>query len=580
MAAVHSDKLPEKAAAVRSGKIMVRRKFPGAVKGFLCGCIGAVFIAASGCTAVSDDIPGEELLSDGEMFTDTFTYGGDLTETGNVQNMQTMPAMPITPITAETTAAQGTELSDIIKREAVPAGGEVETTGDITGSKALPEGDVTAVSDVGGITETAASESVSETFPETVTQAVPETSRQEITIVTLPKRRTETETEAADVKSGEVQDTEGGYYPTNGYYPLNFKEQRAVWFSYLEYDRLMRGKSREEFASGLGDCFDNAAALGINTVYFQVRAYGDAYYRSRLFPGADRLTGDYDPLEIAVKEAHDRGLSIHAWVNPMRLMTDAQMAGVSEEYPIGKWYASQSARGTVIVNHSGRWYLSPAYSEAVDLICDGISEIVTGYNVDGVQIDDYFYPTADEAFDKAAYEASGSPLPIADWRRETVTNMVKRIYSTVHSANPKAVFGISPSGNVASDRDEMYADVERWLGEAGCCDYICPQIYYGFENEAMPFAAVCDVWAGLIKRDDIKLVIGLAAYKSGLEDKYAGKGRYEWQEHSDILARQQQTASAYSAGVAFFRYDSLFLPDPAVAVNVTAEMETLRSVNS
>lgn len=543
---------------------MKRKKF---IKRFISGCMAALAMAAAGCAQVSDEIPGgvSEVFSDVSNVTDM---------TGNDSGQ----------------AVINPDISDIFGEEAEAVGGEIETerppvSESVAGISRVTEAvvpEVTVVHDVNGdeITGDTVSGTSVQTSADTSVQTSSETASTttwaNVTVVTIPKIQTTAETLTV-TENGE-QYTEGGYYPTSGYYPLNFNEQKALWFSYLEYDRLMRGKTREEFTSGLGACFDNAAALGINTIYFQVRAYGDAYYRSALFPTADRLTGDYDPLEIAVKEAHDRGLSIHAWVNPMRLMTDSQMGGVSEEYLIGQWYASESARGTIIVNHSGRWYLSPAYREAVSLICDGISEIVTGYNVDGVQIDDYFYPTTDEAFDKAAYESSGSTLLLADWRREIVTDMVRSIYSAVHSANPKAVFGISPSGNVANDRDQMYADVERWLSEAGCCDYICPQIYYGFENDSLPFAAACDEWAGLIKRDDIKLVIGLAAYKSGLEDKYAGSGRYEWQEHTDILARQQQTANAYSAGVAFFRYDSLFLPDPAVAVSVTAELEALRAM--
>ncbi|MDE6594097.1 MAG: family 10 glycosylhydrolase [Oscillospiraceae bacterium] len=548
---------------------MKRRKF---IKKFISCCMAALAMAAAGCAQVSDEIPGD-VSDDRELFTD-ISHVTDMTGNDSGQ------------------AVINPDLSDIFGEEAEAVGGEIEN-GEETERSPVSE----PMTDISRITETVVPEAAEGEITEdtvagsaagtaarmsadisvqTSSETASTTTWADVTVVKIPKIRTTEETLAV-TDNGE-QYTEGGYYPTSGYYPLNFNEQKAVWFSYLEYDRLMRGKTREEFTSGLGTCFDNAAALGINTIYFQVRAYGDAYYRSDLFPTADRLTGDYDPLEIAVKEAHDRGLSIHAWVNPMRLMTDSQMAGVSEEYLIGQWYASESARGTIIVNHSGRWYLSPAYREAVSLICNGISEIVTGYNVDGVQIDDYFYPTTDEAFDKAAYESSGSTLPLADWRREIVTEMVRSIYSAVHSANPKAVFGISPSGNVANDRDQMYADVEKWLDEAGCCDYICPQIYYGFENDSLPFAAACDEWSGLIKRDDIKLVIGLAAYKSGLEDKYAGSGRYEWQEHTDILARQQQTANAYSAGVAFFRYDSLFLPDPAVAVSVTAELEGLRAM--
>ncbi|MCM1577655.1 MAG: family 10 glycosylhydrolase [Ruminococcus sp.] len=554
------------------------RKFKGTFVAYWTAALLAI-LPMTGCMQVSDEMP--EDMTDLQSAADSFPGGYESIAETVMRGYEGTPSEETLPETARTSP----------KTDESP---QVSSSGTFTDISRITGGGGTA-----GYTSANVSETVSDTTADSVVtaseppvteadsgttsaQIVSRKDMGEVTVVTIPKVKV---TEATLSVGGAFPDSdtvtenggyaEGGYYPVSGYYPLNFETQKAVWFSYLEYDRLMRGKTREEFTAGLGDCFENAAALGINTIYFQVRAYGDAYYDSSLYPKADRLTGDYDPLAIAVKEAHDRGLSIHAWVNPMRLMTDQQMQGVSGEYLMGQWYADDNARGTVIVNHAGRWYLSPAYSEAVSLICEGVKEIVSHYDVDGVQIDDYFYPTTDGYFDKAAYETSGSTLSLDDWRREKVTEMVKSIYKAVHSANPNAVFGISPSGNVTNDRNELYADVERWLSEASCCDYICPQIYYGFENEALPFEKACREWAGLIKRDDIRLVIGLAAYKSGTEDKYAGAGKYEWTEHTDILSRQLQTAASYSAGAAFFRYDSLFLPDPSVSVYVQGEMDAL-----
>ncbi|MGN0638174.1 MAG: glycoside hydrolase family 10 protein [Huintestinicola sp.] len=439
----------------------------------------------------------------------------------------------------------------------------------------------TPPSPTGSVTE-APTETETQTSPVTVseTEFVPGTLPPEttaatapsITVVTIPTLPEPTESTSAESVLPETE----SYYPQSGYYPLNFDRQKAVWVSYLEYDRIMRGADEAQFTKALNACFDNIAALGCNTVYFQVRVYGDAYYSSSLFPKGDRLTGDYDPLEIAVKSAHDRGLSIHAWINPMRLMTDTQMKSYPESYKIGKWYNDPAVNGKYIVNSSGRWYLNPAYAETVSLICDGISEIVTSYNVDGIQIDDYFYPTTDPSFDSAAYSASGTSLSLADWRRDNVTKMVKKMYEAVHGANPKALFGISPQGNTDNNFNELYADVYTWCSTSGCCDYICPQIYFGFDNAAQPYAETVDKWDKLVTSPDVKLVIGLAAYKSGTEDKYAGAGSSEWINSTDILARQRDLTDIYNAGYAFFRYDSLFLPDPAVAASVNAELDNLR----
>ncbi len=414
-----------------------------------------------------------------------------------------------------------------------------------------------STADTGSVTVTGASDTETSVIPET------DMSEEPLSADTSAQSMTEAVLQA--------------YYPRNNYYSLNFDTQKGMWFSYIEYESIMRGRNEQEFTSALNECFDNIVSVGCNTVYFQVRAYGDAYYDSSLFPRGENLTDDYDPLEIAVKTAHDRGLSIHAWINPMRLMTDEEMQNLPEGYVISDWYADPEKRG-YISRSEGRWYINPAYYEAVSLICSGIAEIVTGYDVDGVQIDDYFYPTVDPAFDETAYNASGTTLSLGDWRRQLVSTMVRRIYETVHDADPTVIFGISPQGNAASDYETLYADVYLWTSEEGYCDYICPQIYYGFDNAALPFEETAESWRDMVTAQGVSLVIGLAAYKVGYEDKWAGSGSGEWQESTDILARQAEVALSLGAGYALFRYDSLFNPDPAVSELVEKELENLKAV--
>lgn len=516
--------------------------------------ISAVLAAAvliCGCSRVTDELPDsyyETDISPAAVYSETAVSS----ETSSVSSSEIIISKAETTHISEASAE--TEVRTSVS-EAVTTVSETETTAE-TSAETVSETEF-----IPGTlpSETSASVSTAATAPS-------------ITIVTLPTLPETSESTAAETVSSETE----AYYPQNGYYPLNFDRQKAMWVSYLEYDRIMRNSDEAEFTKALNSCFDNIAALGCNTVYFQVRVYGDAYYKSSLFPKGERLTGDYDPLEIAVKSAHDRGLSIHAWINPMRLMTDSQMKSYPESYKIGEWYSDPSKNGKYIVNSSGRWYLNPAYAETVSLICDGISEIVTSYNVDGIQIDDYFYPTTDASFDSAAYAASGTSLTLADWRRDNVTKMVKKMYEAVHSANPKVLFGISPQGNTDNNFNELYADIYTWCSTSGCCDYICPQIYFGFDNASLPYAETVDKWDKLVTSPDVKLVIGLAAYKSGTEDKYAGSGSSEWINSKDILARQRDLTDIYNAGYAFFRYDSLFLPDPAVAASVNAELDNLR----
>lgn len=374
-------------------------------------------------------------------------------------------------------------------------------------------------------------------------------------------------------------------YGTNGYSALNYSEQKGIWISYLEYSSAMMNKSAKAFRSTIGGYFDNVKALSFNTVYVQVRAFGDAYYRSELFPTGDRYNGtigaklSYDPLEIMVEEAHSRNLSVHAWINPMRLMTDSQLKSLSDSYTIKKWYNDSEKCGKYIVKSDGRWYLNPAYPEVEKLISDGISEIVSGYDVDGIQIDDYFYPTTAASFDSAAYNASGTAKSLSSWRTDNINDMVKRMNKTVHSANPSVLFGISPQGSVDNNYDTLYADVKTWCRSSDYCDYILPQVYFGFDNAALPYEDTIALWSSMTSSGNVKLVIGLAGYKIGAADAYAGtNGKNEWINNSDIISRQMKAAKDLGnyGGVAIFRYGSIFEPESSVAKQVNTELANIK----
>lgn len=369
----------------------------------------------------------------------------------------------------------------------------------------------------------------------------------------------------------------------SSYSALNYNVQKGIWISYLEYSSAMTNKSSSEFRETIGEYFDNVCSIGLNTVYVQARAFGDAYYKSELFPTGDRYNGTidaklkYDPLEIMVEEAHSRGLSIHAWINPMRLMTDSQIKNLSDDYIIKKWY--NEYRGTYIVKSGDRWYLNPAYPEVEKLITDGITEIVSGYDVDGVQIDDYFYPTTDKSFDSAAYAESGTTKSLSEWRMANINSMVKKMNRAVHKANPTALFGISPQGSIDNNYDELYADVKTWCSSSEYCDYILPQVYFGFENASLPYDDTIAEWSSMTSSGKVRLVIGLAGYKIGQSDNYAGKnGKNEWINNSDMLARQISAAEklANYGGTAIFRYGSLFEPDKSAAKQVNAEISNLK----
>lgn len=418
------------------------------------------------------------------------------------------------------------------------------------------------------------------TVSETAAETTAET--QHTTTVLTIQSESPSETEKTTEKT--TFETTVHYYNENSYNALNFREQKGFWITYLEYGSILKNKSKSSFKKEIGNYFDNIADLGFNTVYVQVRAFGDAYYNSSLFPSGEQFDGIigtencFDALQIMIDCAHERGMSIHAWVNPMRLMTTAQLKNIDDSYIIKKWYNSDKYNGTYIVKSGDRWYLNPAYKAVTDLIASGITEIAANYDVDGIQIDDYFYPTTAESFDKIAYKASETELSLSDWRISNVNTMVKKLYNAAHDANDSILFGISPQGSVENNYNELYADVNTWCAKSGYCDYILPQVYFGFDNAALPYKDVLLLWSSMVKTSSVKLVIGLAAYKIGAVDAYAGSdGKNEWLKNDDMISRQMSLAAELDnyGGVAIYRYDSLFNPTSEVAAHVNKEIKNI-----
>lgn len=358
------------------------------------------------------------------------------------------------------------------------------------------------------------------------------------------------------------------------YDPLNYKVQSAIWFAVMGYDDILTGKTEKEFTNCIIKQFNSVKEMGINTVYMHVRAYNDAYYKSDIFPlGAYCPSGiDYDPLEIMVREGHKLNLSVHAWINPLRCQTDKQLEKLSNTFKVKQWYNDEDKRDKYIVNIKDRWYLNPAYEDVRAYIADGIREIVREYEVDGIHIDDYFYPTTNKDFDASAFKASSSK-DLSSWRLENINQLVKEMYDAVKKENSNVLFGISPQGSINADYKSQYADVKKWASEEGYCDYIVPQIYFGFSNESCPFKETLGKWQEIKTCESVKLVAGICTYKIGKEDKWAGLGKNEWKKDSSIPARQAEYALEKKVdGVAVYSYQSTF------EENLNDERESLGSV--
>lgn len=514
----------------------------------------ALIMNFSGCKAVDEQVGLEQLQTEATVYIEPhYTDTESSTNTGSTAETASGGSTSLSETTISVTSAAESETEEAVLVSSVEA---LQLTEPITTLQEESPSEIITSSETKTITE--------QTFTEATTTV------QTTTVQTTSETHTEAPVQIS--------------YGSNTYNALNYREQKGIWISYLEYDSIMKNKSASSFRKTIAKYFDNIKNLSFNTVYVQVRAYGDAYYDSKLFPSGDRFNGtmgtseSYDALQIMIEEAHGRGLSVHAWINPMRLMTESQISALSDKFAVKQWYSDSNKNGKYIVYSGGRWYLNPAYKEVRQLIADGITEIVSGYDVDGVQIDDYFYPVTDASFDKAAYSASGTDMSLYNWRINNVNKMVKSLYKAVHNANSTVVFGISPQGSVENNYNTLYADVKTWCSSTGYCDYILPQVYFGFDNAALPYESTVAQWNKMVSGSGVKLVIGLAGYKIGAVDTYAGaSGKNEWINNSDIISRQMSCAAELSnyGGVAIFRYGSVFEPASDVAKQVSKEMENI-----
>lgn len=360
-------------------------------------------------------------------------------------------------------------------------------------------------------------------------------------------------------------------------------EMRAAWASYIELDGLFRSCSTATQAKqAINGILDTLEEFKLNTLFFHVRANSDAYYKSAYFKPAASVSklihAGFDPLSYAVEAAHKRGIALHAWINPYR-------AGKNINYLVNGI--------PTLTDSATRYYYVPTSVAAQQLILNGVRELVDNYAIDGIQYDDYFYPSdvleettvySYESADYEEYRKSGGSLSVADWRRAAVDTLIAGTHAITKAKN--RVFGVSPAVNAQNTYDKLYANPKKWMSQSGYIDYICPQIYTGFEHGGSPFDKMTDAWASYPRHPSVKLYVGLATYKAGLlSDTWAGKGKTEWTSNTDILKRSvQYLRSKGISGMAFYSY-SYLKPDNVAGLSSTnnvavarKEMENLRTV--
>jgi len=336
---------------------------------------------------------------------------------------------------------------------------------------------------------------------------------------------------------------------------IQIDEYRAVWFSYTDLQAMLVGKSEAQFRAEVEKAFAYCAGLGLNRVILQVRPFSDALYDSSIFPSSQYAVGkqgaamSYDPLDIMVQTAKQHGLKTEAWINPYRVALNAGQTPCDTN-PAAGWVGT----GKVIPWGTGLYY-DPSDSEVQALILNGAEEILQNYGVDGIHFDDYFYPSGvKDSFDAEsykAYTASGGSMPLSEWRIQNVNALIRQMYELCHRYGK--TFTISPQGNVGNCYG-LAADVKTWAAESGYCDYLVPQIYWGYDHplENARFDVKIKEWSDMVTCKDVSLVFGLAAYRIGQEDH----GFHAIGDDMANMVRDIRTLPN-GGGFCLFRYGSL-----------------------
>jgi len=290
------------------------------------------------------------------------------------------------------------------------------------------------------------------------------------------------------------------------------REFRGVWVATVwNIDwPPQRGLSVAQQQRELLQIIDRMAELQLNALILQVRPTGDAFYASPLEPWSEWLTGIqgqapdpyYDPLEFAIAACHQRNIELHAWFNPYRAKTSSQSSTnvaphISVTHP------------EYVYKYGNQQWMDPGVKVVQDLTYNVIMDVVRRYDVDGIHLDDYFYPypIAGEEFPDEktynAYQAEGGTLSRDDWRRENVNQMVQRLYTGIQATKKHVKFGISPFGIYRPGQppqikgldqyESLYADPKQWL-EAGWIDYIAPQLYWRIDPPAQSYPVLLQWW--------------------------------------------------------------------------------------
>ncbi len=292
-------------------------------------------------------------------------------------------------------------------------------------------------------------------------------------------------------------------------------EFRGVWIP-TAYNSYYRNLSVEQLKDTLVQQLDAYQAMGINTIVYQVRPEGDALYQSELEPWSRFLTGtqgqapegNFDPMAFLIEECHQRCMEFHAWINPYRANTNKKNK-LSDD---NRYYQGRY----LYVSYGNQLLFNPGFPQNREHIVNVVKDIVTRYDVDGVHMDDYFYPyplkglkfqDIDTYKRFAKTDGFDALNDLADWRRNNVNTLIRSINDTIKAHKPWVRFGISPFGiyrnksqyekgsdtNGLSNYDDLYADTQLWINE-GWIDYVIPQLYWEIGHPTANYTTLLDWW--------------------------------------------------------------------------------------
>lgn len=341
------------------------------------------------------------------------------------------------------------------------------------------------------------------------------------------------------------------------------KEDRYMFISYIDYS-YFKGKEQIDLKNEIDKMVTNLKENDFNGIILQVRAFSDAIYDSKIFSPSLKIVDDendklnLDILDYFIKKSHENNIKLIAWINPYRIRNTKDLTSISENNVVYKYLNTTN----IEINDNGI-YFNPASEEVLNLILEGVEEVVKNYDVDGILYDDYFYPSKTIDLDNYnLYKENGGKKTLDEFRRNNINRLISTTYEKIKSIKNDVLFGISPSGNINNNYNDEYLDINYCI-ENNLIDFIMPQIYYGFNNESMPFKNTVDTWSNLVKDTNINFYVALALYKSGTKDTYAKSGNNEWIENSDIITKQIVVSrNSYNyKGFSIFRYNYFFNND-------------------